>query len=107
MSLPFKKIHYIHKVLLYVIVIYYEYAINYKLSCLRIISTCILCWNPAGWNRYLRPSGTGPPISRGFTSGLFEVDVEKIFGSMRRWTAEDANRKILKSVTLQGTNISP
>lgn len=49
--------------------IYYEYAINYRLSCLLTISTCILFWNPAGWNVtyvLLEPLG--------FTSGLFEVD---------------------------------
>lgn len=63
--------------------IYYEYAINYRLSCLLTISTCILFWNPAGWNVtyvLLEPLG--------FTSGLFEVD-----GAWDVVAAEDANRK--------------
>lgn len=45
--------------------IYFEYAINYKLSCLLTISTCILFFNPAGWNvtYVLR---TGRRFCRGF-----------------------------------------
>ena len=71
MSLPFKKIRYSYSV----IMTYYEYAINYRLSYLLTISTCILFWNPAGWNVNYVLLGLHrfPP---GFTSGLCKVDGE-------------------------------
>ena len=68
---------------------YYEYAINYRLSCLLTISTCILFWNPAGWNvNYvlLELGRRFPPgVLRGFLKSM-----EKIFGSMRRCRYQDS-----------------